>query len=360
MYTCSWLLEVLASMADLTPSKRRKTAEFEDVSSVCSAEAIDKASIHGVVARLSPMKQGKKTRYYEGSLTDGKKHVRIIGFSELQQKQLAKFKESADAVNIVNCEVKKAWGQTDKMEVVLKHFTDIEDSCKKFEVDTSVQNTSIDAIDKMDDLETVTVSGKVVGMEVSMQVGDGLTKQDVYISDATGTVKLTLWEGDVGKLVEGSSYFFTDVKVRSYNGKKYLSFSSGAVVGEVNNVGEVKQLAVHVKEEEVCVVIGVDNFDVCCACLSCKQKVKASGDECFGTCTRCGMFQRLDESKMHIAAKLMIKSEDRQFTLMQAYGSTVTDIAEMDAKKVSREVLLDAKPFILTYKANTIINVSRE
>ena len=80
-------------MADLTPSKRRKTAEFEDVTSVCSAEAIDKASIHGVVARLSPMKQGKNTRYYEGSLTDGK------NFSELQQKQLAKFQESADAVN---------------------------------------------------------------------------------------------------------------------------------------------------------------------------------------------------------------------------------------------------------------------
>ena len=198
--------------------------------------------------------------------------------------------------------------------IVLKHFTDIKDSCKKFEGDTSVQNTSIDAIDEMYDLETVTVSGKVVGMEASMQVGDGLAKQDVYISDTTGTVKLTLWEGDVGKLVEGSSYLFTDVKVRSYNGKKYLSFSSGALVGEVHNVGEVKQLAVHVEEEEVlheCVVIGVDNFDVYCVCLSCKQKVQVSGEERFGTCTRCGMFQRLDESKMHIAAELMIKSEDQ-------------------------------------------------
>jgi hypothetical protein len=77
------------------------------------------------------MKQGKKTMYYDGSITDGNRNVRIIGFNERQHKRLLKFKDSAEAVNIINCEVKKAWGQEDKIEVVLKQFTEIEPANSK-------------------------------------------------------------------------------------------------------------------------------------------------------------------------------------------------------------------------------------
>jgi hypothetical protein len=80
---------------------------------------------------------------------------------------------------------------------------------------------NLDAVLKSDDFEVVTVSTKVVGIEGSVQVGSGLMKQDVYVSDSTATIKLTLWEEDVGKLIDGSSYLLNDVLVRSYNGVKY-------------------------------------------------------------------------------------------------------------------------------------------
>lgn len=50
-------------------------------------------------------------------------------------------------------------------------------------------------IQGIDDLETVTVHGEVIGMEEPMQVGSGIMKQDVYIADAKTTVTLTLCMG---------------------------------------------------------------------------------------------------------------------------------------------------------------------
>lgn len=332
-----------------TPTKKRRIEDL-DVSS--------KASVQGIVTKLSPMKQGKKTRYYEGSLSDGKKHIRIIGFSEMQQKELTKFKESAGAVKIVNCEVKKAWGQADKLELVLKQSTDIEDSSEKFEV-TLPQRLSLGDIAQTDDFESVTVTAKVVGMEGPMQVSGGIMKQDVYISDANTTIKLTLWENDVEKLVESHSYLFTDVLVRSYSGKKYLSFTKGALMAEVNNVGEVKKAEQFEEGTTLhnCSVIGVDNFEKYYVCLSCKLKVKGSGG-CYGTCSSCGMLQVIDQSKSHIAARLMIKSGEVQ-SLLQVYGKTLLEIAGVDEKELSREALLSVEPFKLTYKNNTIISIAR-
>lgn len=157
------------------------------------------------------------------------------------------------------------WGQSEKMEVVLKNLTDIEDSSKKFEVDV-MEKMTLDKIGKTDEFEIVTVTAKVVGIEASMQVTGGLSKQDVYLSDASATVKLTLWEQDIGKVVEGCSYLFTDVLVRSYNGEKYLK---GALI-------EVQQLQASVEQDsslDNCLVIGVDNFNVYRVCLSCKLQV---------------------------------------------------------------------------------------
>lgn len=64
-----------------------------------------------------------------------------------------------------------------------------------------------------------------------------LTKQDITLSDATKTVRVVLWNDDVGKLVEDQSYQLKDVKL--YGGIKYLSITTASVIKEITEIGEV-------------------------------------------------------------------------------------------------------------------------
>ena len=69
----------------------------------------------------------------------------------------------------------------------------------------------------------VSVAAKVIGVEKPVKVSGGITKQEVTIADASSAARLTMWEGDVGSMVDGKSYRLSNVVVRSYQKSKYLS-----------------------------------------------------------------------------------------------------------------------------------------
>ena len=47
---------------------------------------------------------------------------------------------------------------------------------------------------------------KVIRVDEEMVVSGGMRKQDVVISDSTGTGRLTVWENKIGKVEEGVCY----------------------------------------------------------------------------------------------------------------------------------------------------------
>ena len=58
--------------------KRKLELEPSDV-----VEAIDNATIHGVLSGISPLKSGKNPpykKYFTGKISDGKKTMRLVSF----------------------------------------------------------------------------------------------------------------------------------------------------------------------------------------------------------------------------------------------------------------------------------------
>ena len=86
-------------------AKRKLTDEFDSVSNAVLTES---AIIHGVVASVSPMKSGKRAKFFEGKLTDGTKTMRMVGFRSHQQNQLATYQADAKPVALHDCELKPA------------------------------------------------------------------------------------------------------------------------------------------------------------------------------------------------------------------------------------------------------------
>ena len=86
------------------------------------------------------------------------------------------------------------------------------------------------------------VEAKAVHVDESVKVAGGISKQDVVIADSTSVAKIMLWERDIGCVVEGKSYSFGQVVVRSYQHTKYLSVpKEGALIMEIEDVEEVME-----------------------------------------------------------------------------------------------------------------------
>lgn len=64
----------------------------------------------------------------------------------------------------------------------------------------------MEELDSCGEYERVTVNVKVNHLDTPVVVSGGKHKQNVIITDATGSGTLTLWESDIGKLQEQESY----------------------------------------------------------------------------------------------------------------------------------------------------------
>ena len=66
----------------------------------------------------------------------------------------------------------------------------------------------------------MTINVLRVGEKV--EIKSNLYKQDIIVSDATSTTRLTLWQGDIDSLENDESYEIKNLMVKSYNNAKYL------------------------------------------------------------------------------------------------------------------------------------------
>lgn len=78
---------------------------FENTSSVDGAA--QDATIHGVINFLSPVKKAKTTQkpFFNGTLTDGNKSMRLVGFDDKQQQQLKQLMKDNKPVEIKGCSI---------------------------------------------------------------------------------------------------------------------------------------------------------------------------------------------------------------------------------------------------------------
>ena len=100
-----------------TGNRKRQIDEW-DVSEIAKSTT---ASVHGVVSHLSPVKDSanKKTKWFDGRLTDGKKSVRLVSFDPSLRATFDAAKHEKKPVNINNCIVKhgRDAGQLEILEI---------------------------------------------------------------------------------------------------------------------------------------------------------------------------------------------------------------------------------------------------
>ncbi len=286
--------------------------------------------LHGVAANVSPMKQGKRARYFDGKLTDGETQIRIVGFQGELRSRLASYQEKQESVALVDCKVKR--GRSEELEVVLKSSSSVASSTKKFSIgDISAIGSSeiqLKALNDRNVYDKVCVSGKVIRVQEPVKVSGGFRKQDVTLADSTAAARITLWEADIGRLEDGQSHRLTDVVVQSYQRLKYLSVpKQGATICKIEDIGKVADddIPENFMTASGVTVVGVMSLGKYLSCLACKKKVNPTTEK-LGKCTNCSMVQCIDQCKKQLSAKLVF-SLGADYLKLNVFGSNIVDIA---------------------------------
>lgn len=345
-------------------ARKHLLEEFDDLTSIASPTK--SAKVHGLVTKLSPMKTGGGKPYFEGRLADDTTSLRVVGFSEEMQQQMASHQQQQNPVALDNCLIQKSkFG--DNMEVLINKDTSISPSPKQFRSidDAKSNNITLDQLPQQTKFETVTVSAKVLKLARKVEVKDGLWKQDVTLADSSGTGRLTLWQENIDMLSEGKSYKLTDLLVNSFANTNYLTYpKSGCSYSLIEDLQEVMaEPQQHLHQYFNAEVVSVSNFTrgTFCVIDNCYGTIIPTNNK-IGTCTSCSGVQLLQKSKKSITALLLISSQGESrkfyvnFTTMKAIAAGKLDIDATNEDII--EALLMASPFSFSFEGQKIVSVN--
>ena len=142
------------------------------------------------------------------------------------------------AVEISNCEVKIA-RQGDGYEVMLKRTTTIKESPRKMDVATLMPESNIVMLSSVDGMEKIIVNVKVLEVKEKGDVG-GTIKRDVIVADASGVVRVSVWEGHVDVMEKGKCYNLKNFMIQQFQRTKYLTMpKEGASIILIDDIGVV-------------------------------------------------------------------------------------------------------------------------
>ena len=133
--------------------------------------------------------------------------MRLIGFQDSQRKRLADFQSASQDVSINNCTIKRA-RKSDDLEVILKSNSRVIKSPNKFDIclqKSSKGDTALKDLPQKSVYCNVSVKAKVIQVNDSVKLANGLSKQDVTIANSTAVAQLVVWEDDIDKLTEYES-----------------------------------------------------------------------------------------------------------------------------------------------------------
>lgn len=197
-------------MAEIPTSRKRQHEDVETLEELQAPRPT--ANVHAAIKMLSPIKKGKTSVFFDGTIADGTSKMRIVGFSPEQQKKLLGFHQNKKPINIVNCEIKPSRQDGDKMEVMLKNATRIQESAREIdssifeEEEEEVRAIKLHELGRINNFQRISADVAVLSKSVPVVVSGGKKKQDVIVADSSGTSKVTVWEYYVDSLEVGSSY----------------------------------------------------------------------------------------------------------------------------------------------------------
>ena len=171
--------------------------------------------------------------------------------------------------------------------------------------------------------------------------------QRVLLGDAFGLLRLTLWEGDIGRLEVEKTYRLEDVRVKDFLGEKSLSGAEGWNFEEVEDIGaecvglEVKGKVEAVEKEiKGAVIMGVGRRlgEVCEVRDGSLPRVMYADGARIGDCCLCHVSQRVLGNLVEVSAELKLVARNGDRVAVDACKDVVKLLTGVQVCDVTRSI----------------------
>ena len=198
------------------------------------------------------------------------------------------------------------------MEIHINKATTFTASPRKLKFEYTDPSQTVDVsiadIASLDDGVRLNTNATVIKVAPGRTVSTGVV-QDVTLQDTTGTINLSLWNGNVDILHECNSYNFKVLKVNTYRDNKVLSYTFDSSAVQLEEVIPLIVSNFHDDDTQQTIkgnLVGIQNFEIHVWCIHCESKLKFCNT--IAECLKCHLSQRVTYCKYQVTSKLMFRT----------------------------------------------------
>ena len=184
--------------------------------------------------------------------------------------------------------------------------------------------------------------------------------EENYISDNTGTVKLTLWENWINEFETAGGKFIKifNLVVKEFEGKKYLATSVDTFMTELENPIEnvVIKIPNQVKEVVIKEVTGVGKFNYTMMCPTCQKQNPAKVDPIV-TCNHCEFSSKANRFQKTLLIPII--SDELEEKVHIDYENLVIKYPRLSSKDIFRVDEQRIKETLFSIKNESVIVENR-
>ena len=236
-------------------------------------------------------------------------------------------------------------------------------------------------VEKIQVYEVVNVRGMLLFGENKPEMvptKPDLKKLEGYVVDETGSVAITIWNEEIKQVMDSHFFQIDNVRVRQFQGQKYLSTTTATRVEEMS-VGDTPKLDAKIIKEAKesldlttveCKSIRSVEVITFYTCISCGKRVQSRQDSAMLKCGHCQNYMMIKTCSKTTAARVQVETNDavNWYTLFtptlecivrkynMATGSSTGDVGEIDADKLS-EILLLTNAMKLKLMKDSVVGV---
>ena len=144
--------------------------------------------------------------------------------------------------------------------------------------------------------------------------GAEVKKQEGYINDPTGYIKIVFWGKHTGEQQEGQTYCFNKIRVRENYGQKYLNTPKedeecNSEISESFQDTLCKEQDVSTTEDITALILGINNLAKFSICASGQKKVTIKGK--VASWNNCKMSQKASLCPVHWSFRLFVQQDGK-------------------------------------------------
>ena len=170
--------------------------------------------ISGFIHNVSPLKKSSKSTYFDLVVqTADDTNVRAICFSPKKHTDLQTRSKASSPVKLSNFRIQQ---HGNSKTILMDNKLQIAETKVSFPPKPIPQTNNIASLSGVHFQQLITIKAKVTNMGATKTVNtsNGVKrKADCYLTDPSGTIKLTLWEDFINDVQEGKTYTFHNVRV---------------------------------------------------------------------------------------------------------------------------------------------------